>query len=537
MPFVRARLDADQAAPDAHALRWRRRRPMPAMSSPLPHRRLWSIGALSAVDLRGLLETAAALKQTTRRSSGWQPLRGRHLALLCAEPSAASALFIRAVVELGGSVAMLHTGAWLGSAARRRGPDGPRCSGSSTERSTAATCRRQRIEQIDRHAGVPVFNGLASSDHPMRLLCRAADACARRAAGRWSGSTCASTASPGSPLHRAADALLSLAGCALHHSALATAGTSDEAAPDVDFVLDTSAPAACGRLVVPNAPAVEQARVNAVLIGQPALRAAGADRQRARLKRRASRSRHAQSHGTRAAFGDRLDHPQPRPPARTALGRRVRRLRPPGQRRHDRVAQSARRPLRRAGVRRQPEAPALDGEPCSRALPTCRRRPTSRCFARRRHTVPGLVAELGALGTRGGDRGDRRLDRGAEAGRARRRAAAPAAPARPQLHRADDAAARPERHLRPHRCVAGRDRLRVAVGRAGDGDARLGEVARHRLLAPRLARRTHRRRLRRPARPPRHRRAARARSCCTSSRSRRRASSCRRRARPRATSR
>ena len=98
---------------------------MHAMSPTLPHRRLWSIGELSAVDLRGLLETAAALKQTTRRSSGWQPLRGRHLALLCAEPSAASALFIRAVVELGGSVAMLHTGAWLSSASDSLAPDSP----------------------------------------------------------------------------------------------------------------------------------------------------------------------------------------------------------------------------------------------------------------------------------------------------------------------------------------------------------------------------------------------------------------------------
>ena len=124
---------------------------------------------------------------------------------------------------------------------------------------------QQRIEQIDRHAGVPVFNGLASSDHPMRLLSELLTM--REVSGkpleqlhvRLDGD-------PGSTLHQAAEALLSLSGCALHHSALATAGAGDEAALDVDFVLDTSAPLACGRLVVPNAPAVEQARVSALLI-------------------------------------------------------------------------------------------------------------------------------------------------------------------------------------------------------------------------------------------------------------------------------
>ena len=237
---------------------------MSAMSPPLPHRRLWSIGELSAADLRALLETAAALKQTTRRSSGWQPLRGRHLALLCAEPCSASEQFNDAVVELGGSVALLQTGAW-----RANSGDGVAEAARVLGRLYAAIdccdLPPALVEQIDRYADVPVFNGLASPDHPSRLLCELLTM--REASGRpLERLRVRLDGAPGSPLHRAAEALLSSSGCALHHSALATAGTSDGAAPDVDFVLDTSAPPACGRLVVPNAPAVEQARVNALLI-------------------------------------------------------------------------------------------------------------------------------------------------------------------------------------------------------------------------------------------------------------------------------
>jgi hypothetical protein len=65
------------------------------MSYCLPYRRLWSPGELSGNDVRALLDTATALKQTTRRSSGWQPLRGRHPALLCANAGSAGTLFRR----------------------------------------------------------------------------------------------------------------------------------------------------------------------------------------------------------------------------------------------------------------------------------------------------------------------------------------------------------------------------------------------------------------------------------------------------------
>ena len=69
------------------------------------------------------------------------------------------------------------------------------------------------------------------------------------------------------------------------------------------------------------------------------------------------------------------------------------------------------------------------------------------------------------------------LDARREAGDARRGAAAPAAHPRPELHRPADAAARPQCELRAHRRAGRRPRVRVAVGRAGHGGARLGQGA------------------------------------------------------------
>jgi hypothetical protein len=47
---------------------------------------------------------------------------------------------------------------------------------------------------------------------------------------------------------------------------VADAAIDDEPADEADFVLDTSAPLARGRLVVPHAKAVEQARIDSMLI-------------------------------------------------------------------------------------------------------------------------------------------------------------------------------------------------------------------------------------------------------------------------------
>ena len=137
-------------------------------------------------------------------------------------------------------------------------------------------------------------------------------------------------------------------------------------------------------------------------------------------------------------------------------------------------------------------------------------------------TVPGIIAELAGRGTKaavvitagfGGRRGSGRRP---APGDARCRAAASAAHRRAQLPRHHRAGHRPERQL----CAAS-IRCRGTspsspVGRDRDRGARLGDVARHRLLAPGLARRHGRCRLRRHARLPGHRSRRPGRSCSTS---------------------
>jgi ornithine carbamoyltransferase len=236
----------------------------------ITHRRLCAPAALSAAEVLALLETAAALKQTTRRSSGWQPLRGRHLALLCADADPACALFGRAMAELGASVALLHAGTWLRTAGDEL-PKAARVLGKLYDAVDCCGVAPPIVEQIDRHAGVPVFDGLALAEHPTRLL---ADLLTMREAAlrplerlqvRLRGDA-------RSPLYREAEALMPLAGIAVRSVASPTTVGADEALveaasdDEADFVLDTAAPSARGRLVVPSAGAVEQERIDRLLL-------------------------------------------------------------------------------------------------------------------------------------------------------------------------------------------------------------------------------------------------------------------------------
>ncbi len=187
-----------------------------------------------------------------------------------------------------------------------------------------------------------------------------------------------------------------------------------------------------------------------------------------------------------------------------------------------------------------------DDRRASRSIPTWRifpRRPDLAVIATPPETVPGLLGELGARGTRAavvitagfaelGERGP-----SAAAGGARGGAAPSPAHRRAQLRRRDGAGDRARCELLPYRAAGGRSRLRQPVGRADHRRARLGRAARHRLFARRLAGRHGGRRFRRHARLSRRRSRQRARFCSMSKASRMRANSCRRRARRRAPSR
>ncbi len=137
------------------------------MNQPLHHRNLWSLDALSFTDVMALLDMAHALKRANAAGSTQQPLRGKNLALLSDKTTDGKPSdFQRAATELGAQVAHVRPGEsrieGASHVARLLGRlyDAIDCEGLD-----AAT-----LQQIDREAGVPVFNGLADDAHPTRVL-------------------------------------------------------------------------------------------------------------------------------------------------------------------------------------------------------------------------------------------------------------------------------------------------------------------------------------------------------------------------------
>jgi ornithine carbamoyltransferase len=143
--------------------------PWLTLSRFVPHRHLWSPTRLSSTDLRALLDTATALDRASQPNHGWRPLRGRHLALLCNCAADMTLSFQHAVYALGGTVALLDANDWLSSAVERV-PDAARILGRLYDAIDRCDLPATLVEQIDAHSGVPVFNGVARPEHPLRQL-------------------------------------------------------------------------------------------------------------------------------------------------------------------------------------------------------------------------------------------------------------------------------------------------------------------------------------------------------------------------------
>jgi ornithine carbamoyltransferase len=136
----------------------------------LGHRRLWSLDALSRRDVQSLLDGARAIERAARSATPCRALRGMNIARLgrgLADTGAAA--FDRAATELGAQVTPIRPNesrlADAGDARRTAGMlgrlyDAIDCSGLPDE----------QLLTLEREAGVPVFNGLAGRDHPVRVL-------------------------------------------------------------------------------------------------------------------------------------------------------------------------------------------------------------------------------------------------------------------------------------------------------------------------------------------------------------------------------
>lgn len=135
----------------------------------LQHRRTWSIGDLSPGEVAAVLDTAQQLKATARRGRVDTPLRGRRIALLSDTPPADGPDSLRrAAAALGAEVTHLRPGSDGTALAARDGA--LRLLGRLYDAIDCTGLPAGFVQRVERDSGVPVFNGLAATDHPARAI-------------------------------------------------------------------------------------------------------------------------------------------------------------------------------------------------------------------------------------------------------------------------------------------------------------------------------------------------------------------------------
>ena len=130
---------------------------------------------LSAQDMNALLARARELQFAARSGAPQRLLAGKNVGLLCeAADDADAALFQRAAMALGARVAQLRT-----SLSKLGTPDEVRHTARLLGRLyDAVDCMGMApdlVNRISAEAGVPVFEGIASAQHPTAGLARLLD--------------------------------------------------------------------------------------------------------------------------------------------------------------------------------------------------------------------------------------------------------------------------------------------------------------------------------------------------------------------------
>ena len=139
------------------------------MQPTLTDRSLRASDEMSPHDVRVVLASARMLQRASLADAVQPLLRGKNLGLMCEADDGDAALFRRAAVELGAHVAHVrpslselstpvevqHTARMLG-----RLYDAVECQGMAPA----------LVRQMGRDAGVPVYDGIATLQHPMSRL-------------------------------------------------------------------------------------------------------------------------------------------------------------------------------------------------------------------------------------------------------------------------------------------------------------------------------------------------------------------------------
>lgn len=123
--------------------------------------------ALSPHDIAELLAAARALYRSAVQGNPKPLLRGKKLGLLCeAEDSADADLLCRAAEALGIQVAHIRPGQWQHSGAQEF-EDAARMLGRLYDAVACQGLPESVVQRLRQHTEVPLYDGVASPDHPV----------------------------------------------------------------------------------------------------------------------------------------------------------------------------------------------------------------------------------------------------------------------------------------------------------------------------------------------------------------------------------
>ncbi len=137
-----------------------------------PIRHFLDLLKVPAAELRGIMDNAAAMKAARVKGQPpiARPLAGKTLAMIFDRPSTRTRVsFDKAMRELGGETLML-TGAEMQLGRGESIPDTARVLSRYVDAIMIRILDHQAMEELARHATVPVINGLTKQSHPCQVM-------------------------------------------------------------------------------------------------------------------------------------------------------------------------------------------------------------------------------------------------------------------------------------------------------------------------------------------------------------------------------
>lgn len=133
-------------------------------------RHFLDLSAVSASELRGLLDSAREIKAATKAGHGPRPLEGKVLAMIFEKPSTRTRVsFDVGMRQLGGETIML-TGAEMQLGRSETIADTARVLSRYVDAIMIRTTEHSRLLELADAATVPVINGLTDDTHPCQIM-------------------------------------------------------------------------------------------------------------------------------------------------------------------------------------------------------------------------------------------------------------------------------------------------------------------------------------------------------------------------------